>query len=63
MVDKVRGVREAYRNGWHVVSTQNLKGPVSWNQLYDWLDENCMLKVSFFSRLHLSINMMPIGLH
>lgn len=41
MSDKIRGVREAYRAGWHVVSTKDMKGPASWNQLYGWLDSNC----------------------
>lgn len=41
VVKGMRGVREAERNGWRVVNTRDLKGPVSWNQLYAWLDKNC----------------------
>lgn len=41
MTDKVRGVREAERHGWHTVSTETMKGPASWNQLYAWLGTNC----------------------
>lgn len=39
--NEIRGVREAEREGWRVVNTRDLKGPTSWNQLYDWLDHNC----------------------
>lgn len=47
---KVKGVREARRQGWYVVSTKDLKGPASWNQLYTWLDRNCrgQYKESFY---------------
>ena len=47
---KVKGVREAQRRGWHVVSTKYVKGSASWNQLYKWLDENCKggYKESFY---------------
>ena len=46
----MRGVREAERNGWRVVDTRKLKGPASWNQLYEWLDGNCTgnYKESFY---------------
>lgn len=47
---KVKGVREARRQGWHVVSTKHVKDATSWNQLYKWLDENCrgQYKESFY---------------
>ena len=38
--DKMLRVRQARRQGWHVVSTRDLKVPASWNQLYDWLTKN-----------------------
>jgi hypothetical protein len=47
---EIRGVREAKREGWRVVNTRELKGPASWTQLYDWLDQNCtgQYKESFY---------------
>ena len=50
MSEKIRGVREAERQGWTVISTKNLKGPTSWNQLYQWMDDNCKggYKESFY---------------
>lgn len=38
--DKMLRVRKAKRLGWTVISTRNLNGPTSWNQLYDWLNSN-----------------------
>jgi hypothetical protein len=47
---KMRGVREARKNGWQIVNTRNLKEPTSWNQLTVWLVSNCKgnYKESFF---------------
>lgn len=39
--DKIRGVREAERKGWHTVQTKGLNIPNCWNKLTDWLDVNC----------------------
>lgn len=43
-MEKIARVRQAKRAGWHVVSTRNLQGPTSWNQLYSWLDKNAQGK-------------------
>jgi hypothetical protein len=48
--NKIRGVREARKNGWRVVNTRKLKEATSWNQLNGWLGSNCRGKYteSFF---------------